>query len=96
MNSQAFYLVPIEVISNLEKTQKQIVELLSSQKTEPSNGSLKTHLTAKEFMAAISISRSKFDQLVDSNLIKTIKKNRKIYVPITEVEHYFKENDSNK
>ncbi len=47
-------------------------------------------ITAKEFMSAIRIGRTKFDQLVVANKIRTIKKGRKIYVPIGEVEGYFK------
>jgi hypothetical protein len=47
------------------------------------------HITAKEFMAAVRICRSKFDQLVGQNKIRIIKKRRKIYVPTSEVDRYF-------
>lgn len=46
-------------------------------------------ITAIEFMTAVRIGRTKFDQLAAANKIKTIKKGRKIYVPIGEVERYF-------
>ena len=39
---------------------------------------------------AVRIGRTKFDQLVQANMVKTIKKDRKIYVPMGEVERYFK------
>jgi len=47
------------------------------------------YITAMEFMQAVRIGRTKFDQLVAANKVKTIKKDRKIYVPAGEVERYF-------
>lgn len=47
------------------------------------------YITAKEFMEAVRIKRTKFDQLIQTNKIKIIKKKRKIYVPVKEVEKYF-------
>jgi excisionase family DNA binding protein len=87
MANPVFFLVPEEVITRLEKTQLEIMEILN-KKTKTSLD-IKSHLTAKEFMSAVSISRSKFDQLIDDNAIKSVKKGRKIYVPVTEVERYF-------
>ena len=49
------------------------------------------YITAVEFMAAVRIRRTKFDELVKFSKIKVIKKRRKIYVPIEEVERYFKD-----
>jgi len=46
-------------------------------------------LTAIEFMAAVRIRRTKFDELVKFGKINVIKKRRKIYVPVEEVERYF-------
>lgn len=61
--------------------------------TKPSisNFSISTsyHITAKGFMAAVRICRSKFDQLVSENKIRIIRKRRKIYVPTSEVDRYF-------
>jgi hypothetical protein len=49
------------------------------------------YLTAIEFMAAVRIRRTKFDELVKFSKINVIKKRRKIYVPIEEVDRYFKD-----
>lgn len=47
------------------------------------------YISAIKFMKAVDIKRTKFDELVHTNKIKTIKKRRKIYVPITEIDRYF-------
>jgi hypothetical protein len=47
------------------------------------------HITAKEFMKAVNIGRTKFDQLVKGSKVRVVKKRRKIYVPAKEVERYF-------
>jgi len=47
------------------------------------------NITAKEFMKVVRMCRSKFDQLVIAGKIKTIKKRRKIYVPVSEIDRYF-------
>jgi len=47
------------------------------------------HITAVEFMAAVRIKRTKFDELVRFGKVKVIKKMRKIYVPVEEVDRYF-------
>ena len=49
------------------------------------------HITAMEFMAAVRIRRTKFDELVKFGKIKVIKKRRKIYVPVEEVDRYFRD-----
>lgn len=49
------------------------------------------YITAKEFMKAVNIGRTKFDQLVNGCKIRVVKKRRKIYVPAREVERYFKD-----
>ena len=46
-------------------------------------------MPALDFMKAVGIKRWKFDQLVAANMIKTIKKKRKIYVAVREVQRYF-------
>jgi hypothetical protein len=46
-------------------------------------------ISALEYMKAVGIKRWKFDQLIAGNKIKTIKKKRKIYVPVEEVKRYF-------
>jgi len=40
-------------------------------------------------MEAVRIGRTKFDQLVSTGKIRIIKKRRKIYVPVSEVDRYF-------
>jgi len=51
-------------------------------------------ITAIEFMQAVQIGRTKFDQLVAQNQVKIIKKKRKIYLPVGEIERYFTTNAS--
>lgn len=46
-------------------------------------------ITAIEFMQSVKIGRTKFDELIAKNKIKTIKKKRKIYVLASEVDRYF-------
>lgn len=94
MDSQLFYLIPADKLAAIESWQQQIVELIKSNNQSKAAAG-KSHLTAKEFMLAVSIGRSKFDQLVAGNQIKSIKKKRKIYIPYTEVERYFREVDNN-
>ena len=52
---------------------------------------LSEYITANEFMQAVKIGRTKFDQLVQSNKVKTIKMHRKIYVPVTGIDRYFQQ-----
>ncbi len=71
--------------------QKEILELLHMLKNKSmANAPTVAYITAMEFMQAVQIGRTKFDQLVAQNRVQTIKKDRKIYVPIGEVERYFK------
>lgn len=81
-------MIPQEELTILLTTQQEILQFL--KKVPVSYTSVSTpHVTAKEFMVAVRICRSKFDQLVSGNKIKTIKKRRKIYVPASEIERYF-------
>ena len=91
MNSQRMNLViiPEEELTNIQTTQQEILRQLQSLQSFSSSTVQARHITAKEFMAAVRICRSKFDQLVSENKIKTIKKRRKIYVPASEVDRYF-------
>jgi hypothetical protein len=92
MNMQGMNLViiPEEELTNIKTTQAEILEQLKNlQPTFSPKGIFPNHITAKEFMMAVKICRSKFDQLVSANKIKTIKKRRKIYLPVTEVERFF-------
>ena len=91
MNSQRTNLViiPEEDLINIQTTQQEILRQLQNLQTSSPLSPTSGHITAKEFMAAVRICRSKFDQLVSENKIKTIKKRRKIYLPTSEVHRYF-------
>jgi len=84
--------LPEEEWNQLRVGQNEILELLKNIRFEPRKS---THpygyMTAIEFMEAVKIRRTKFDQLVHTNRIRTIKKFRKIYVPVSEVDRYFKD-----
>ncbi len=87
-----FVLIPAEEWEAIKQSQKDLKELLisikeSTLRTGVSN--LPAFLTATEFMQAVRIKRTKFDQLVQASKIKVIKKLRKIYVPSGEVSRFF-------
>jgi hypothetical protein len=52
-------------------------------------GIVPEYIPAMDFMKKVGIERWKFNQLMAGNLIKTIKKKRKIYVLASEVRRYF-------
>lgn len=89
MNLQGTVLVMIpETDLNLLKTSLHEIQ----QKLNNLSGRVETpakYITAIEFMAAVRIRRTKFDELVKFGKIKAIKKSRKIYVPVEEVDRYF-------
>jgi hypothetical protein len=82
-------MIPEEELSHLKSTQQEILKQLQSLQFVTSTTLPLSHITAKEFMAAVRICRSKFDQLVSENKIRIIRKRRKIYVPTSEVDRYF-------
>jgi hypothetical protein len=69
--------------------QEEILNYLRTTKSNIPSGITIKYITAKEFMAAVRIGRTKFDQLTQSNKIRVLKKRRKLYVPLSEVERYF-------
>lgn len=87
--SMTFVMISKEELRQLLATQQDILCQLQELKSGASKQPIATHLTAKEFMAAVKIRRTKFDELVQANKIKIIKKRRKIYVPIGEVQRFF-------
>lgn len=91
MNTERMTLVmvPQETLAELVTAQQDILQQLKELNTRGPTGVPVKHITALEFMEAVRIKRTKFDQLVDLNKIKTIKKRRKIYVPISEIDRYF-------
>lgn len=72
--------------------QTELIRLVKEWRDSmPATVSTSPYITAMEFMQAVRIGRTKFDQLVAANKVKTIKKDRKIYVPAGEVERYFED-----
>ncbi|MEO5682805.1 MAG: hypothetical protein ABIQ88_09185 [Chitinophagaceae bacterium] len=69
--------------SGLQDIKQQLQDLKGSRQTAVK------YITAIEFMAAVRIRRTKFDELVRFGKIRVIKKMRKIYVPVEEVDRYF-------
>lgn len=90
-NPQQMTLVvlPKEELDTLVSTQQAILEKLNELELKESREIPVRNITAKEFMDAVRIKRTKFDQLVQGNKIRVIKKKRKIYVPVGEIERYF-------
>ena len=91
MNLQGITLVmiPEEELAFLKNTQQEILQHLKELHSKGPGGISVKNITAKEFMAAVRIGRTKFDQLVSTSKIRIIKKRRKIYVPVSEVDRYF-------
>ena len=83
--------VPEAEWQKLLQGQAELLRMVQELKGRVSaTGAVVPYITAMEFMQAVRIGRTKFDQLVAANKIRTIKKDRKIYVPVGEVERYFK------
>jgi hypothetical protein len=84
-------MVPESEWIQIKETQQVILNIVRAY-CEPKR-EIREHpsgfLTALEFMSAVKIKRWKFDQLISANKIKAVKKKRKIYVPVSEVERYF-------
>lgn len=89
MNTSSLVIIPIEELNHLKTTQQEILLQLKELRSIAPGVPTAKHVTAQEFMTAVKICRTKFDQLVIGNKIKTIKKRRKIYVPIAEIDRYF-------
>jgi hypothetical protein len=79
------------IVEEIRKIVAKLEEIKSALATERRIGA--RFITASEFMQSVKIGRWKFDQLIRLNKIKTIKKERKIYVLATEVERYFMDSD---
>ena len=90
MNNFKFLIIAENEWRGLLESQGMILEEIKKLKVKSESNAISAgFITAKEFMSTIRIGRTKFDQLVQANKIRTIKKDRKIYVPIGEVERYF-------
>lgn len=89
MQGRTLVMIPGEELTALKtQLERVLTEIKNLQLPKPSVNK-ESFITAKEFMAAVRIGRTKFDQLVAARKIQTIKKRRKIYVPVTEVNRYF-------
>jgi hypothetical protein len=84
-----FVMISEDELAFLKTTQQEILQQLRELHSKGPGGVPVKNITAKEFMAAVRIGRTKFDQLVSTSKIKIIKKRRKIYVPVSEVDRYF-------
>ena len=89
-------MIPGEEWNSLKQKVHKVLDYLEQLKLElakkseaPQKKGYPTYLTAREFMDAVHIKRRKFNDLMKTNKIKTIRKARKIYVPIGEVERFF-------
>ncbi|MES1224282.1 MAG: hypothetical protein ABUT20_52795 [Bacteroidota bacterium] len=89
MQNLTLAVIPQEDLNNLRSTQEEILQHLKELRVGNKEAVTIKNITAKEFMVAVRIGRTKFDKLVHTNKIKTIKKKRKIYVPVSEVDRYF-------
>jgi hypothetical protein len=89
----SFILVGRQDIESIKKSQQDILNKLEEldKKEKSSDGLNSPYITAIEFMQAVRIRRWKFNCLVSSGEIMTLKKKRKIYVPKGEIERYFKD-----
>jgi hypothetical protein len=84
------FLVLADLVKQMHENQRAIMDKLHNLNTESHTSS--EYITATEFMDALRIRRSKFDELRHQNLIKTLEKGRKIYVPSSEIKRYFEDN----
>lgn len=89
MKQMSLVMISPEDLANLKSTQQEILQRLKELQLKNQPAINPKHITAKEFMSAVRICRTKFNQLVANNKIKSIKKLRKIYVPFSEIERYF-------
>ena len=78
------------------RTQSELLRQLKENAENKSSLVTVKYITAKEFMEIVRIKRTKFDQLVQTKKIKTIKKARKIYLPVSEADSFFNANPFNK
>lgn len=89
MQGRTLVLIPGEELAALKGTLEKVLAEIKNLQLPKQSPTKESFITAKEFMAAVRIGRTKFDQLVAARKIQTIKKLRKIYVPVTEVNRYF-------
>jgi phosphatidate phosphatase PAH1 len=81
--------VPHEELKFFKITLLQILQLLKKQSGHIP-AALTDYITAAEFMKAVGIKKTKFFNLKAKGKVATIKRCRKIYVHIQEIDTYFK------
>lgn len=79
--------LPSEKFDEFINNQERILGALENLKVIPRP----EFLTASEFMVQAKIGRWKFNQLRESNRIRVIQRGKKLYVPESEVNRYFLE-----
>ena len=91
--TESFLLVERAEIESIKSCQLEILKKLNELDKNNRNHAVldSPYITALEFMKTVRIRRWKFNCLVKSWKIITMKKKRKIYVPKGEIERYFAE-----
>jgi hypothetical protein len=91
--TDSFFLVGRTEIEAIKNCQFEILKKLNELDKNNKNSAVldSPYITALEFMKAVRIRRWKFNCLVKSGKIMTVKKKRKIYVPKGDIERYFAE-----
>jgi hypothetical protein len=89
VKSAIMVMVPQDEWYQVKETQQKILDVLNSLGKKDEVAVQIRNITAMEFMAAVRIRRTKFDKLVAASKIKIIRKGRKIYVPVSEVDRFF-------
>jgi hypothetical protein len=90
-HTDTFILVGKQDMETLKKTQLDILRKLDERNNKGKSTAIlqSPYVTAIEFMQAVRIRRWKFNCLVSTGKIMSIKKKWKIYVPKGEIERYF-------
>ncbi len=91
LQQMTFVLIPAEELETLKQTQLEILNRLNQLKDPivQDNPFTSEYIPAAAFMQAVNIKRTKFNELIAQNKIKTLKKCRKIYVWASEVNRFF-------
>lgn len=90
MKEATFIMISAEELESIKMTQQKILNQLLKLANRPSTSEIPIrYITALEFMKAVNIKRTKFDELVAAQKLTVIKKKRKIYLPVNEVERFF-------
>ena len=93
LNQSVFVMLPQEQWEALQSQQKEIYTMLQELHSKGPGGIPVRYITAQAFMEQCGIHRSKFDELRRKGMIRVIKKKRKLYLPINEVERFYTDNN---